>query len=231
MKASPNPRINTTKSEFFKLQEYIDRCAPVFEKHLGKDRAAKFPNECQGIIIDYYWNSRGQVPSLNQTKAELKKIYNLSRDLYRALSEIGGPAGDALWDTWSTSFNSSKKPGFENTAYTEVEHILLHFRVVVSRAIDDAPDSRGWEKKLVPTRELIQGLAAIYERSTGKKATLERMTPRVIKSKHHVIKDGVEYFHEGDFFSFVEEIYFALNIQKSNQATGEDIRKALQDVS
>ena len=228
MKPAVNSTFDSKVSRLRELYLLIENILPILEKHLGKENVSNSINTCRGIIIDYFWNMHGKTPSLKETRAELEKIEKLTGELYRALRNIGGGADQALWNSYITQ--SCVEPGDKPAAHTEVESVLMNFREVAHIALSELPVNRGWPKQLVPIRDLIQDLAKLYQRSTGKHPVIGSMIPKYIKVEEGGGKETIKYFYEGEFFSLVEEVVFALGVEKSNQALGKNIKEALQDM-
>ena len=203
---SINPAANSTfscsQASFARLPFWIDKCNPLFERHLGKEYVSKNPRTVQGVVIDYFFSSQAKKPSLKETRKEFENISKLTRELYRALKNIGGPADHALHETWQNRHVNYP----ETLPHTEIEEALLNFQPLIQIAMDQIPDSRRWPQEFIPERELIRGLAKLYEDSTGHSA----------KAGSHRRDD----IYQGDFFNLVEDIFLTLEVEK--HVTGDD---------
>ena len=167
--------------------------------------------------LSWIANSRGEPPKLAKVKQELKHINELASKLYEALRDISDPAGQALWNVY-TSGHIPGDPVYDHACHTEMQENLLRFRSITSIALDayaqpDPNRLKGhWPEKLKPETELIRDLARLYEKITGKTA----------KAGHYRRSDEGIALYNGPFFDLVEDIFLTLKIEKHTQGADEE---------
>lgn len=176
--------------------------------------------EIRFLFIDYMADSRAGSPTLKESRQDLEAIVDLAGKLQERLKNLGGPAEKALYDA-VTRISSLE------TKAPEIVDDLRALRIFADNALKHTPSTgrgQGWKTELVPERELVKGLARIYEQATGKSAKDGISQDRRADTK----KGETKYF--GDFFELVEKIFTFLGIPpRDNSNLGVFLFRVLSD--
>lgn len=205
MKQLANSTFDCSREEFSRLPGMIEKCMPILERHLGKEYVSKNVVDAQGIIIDFFSNTHAKAPSLKETKKEIEKISSLAKELYSSLKDVSSPIEDEFWRIYY-QYQFAGKPEYKNAWMSEIQHSLLHFRVILNMVQEKIPKSRRWPESINPEKEVIRGLARLYQNSTGKE-------PKAGSCRRNDL-------YQGAFFNLVEDVLLTLEVEK--HVTGED---------
>jgi len=210
------PSSDHGKFDFHKVadSQFIDNGIIAVEKALGVTLTEGQVRDARYNFFDYIANARAGSPSLKESRQELEEISELADRLLRRLKNIGGPADHALDESRRRYSMSKCKPISESKA-PEIQDDLRALRLYAQDALEHAPKTgkgKGWQKELVPEKELIRDMARLYEWVRGEKA--QDNISRTTKDPVEVDGGGVAFKerYKGEFFGFIEQIFDALEI-------------------